>query len=84
MSSDGRYEPNRAFARAILTGPVAQALVTARGKRVQARANGMYGASGYGFRLVGGTNRCHGVVYTGDAHSIRSNHAHNTLLKAKG
>lgn len=73
-----------AFAKAVLTGGMAQRLVLARAQRVASVANSMYGASGYGVRATGGANRAHAVVYTGDAHSINSNFKHQTLKKALG
>lgn len=77
-----KYEPKRGFAKALLTGAIARALVEVKGRSVQATANSMYGANSYGFKTKMGRNRIRGIVYTGSYHAINSNLKHNTLRKA--
>lgn len=68
----------------ILKSSRVRALVYSKAQEIASRANGMYGASGYGAKVKDGSARVRGIVYTGDLHSIRSNHKHNTLQKALG
>lgn len=79
-----RVSLSSAFARSALTSGPIQRLVLSKAQQVAARANSMYGASGYGARSTGGRSRAHAVAYTGDAHSINSNFRHQTLKKALG
>ena len=78
-----RYQPSRSLRAILCSAPVA-ALLKGHGDQIRARAASMYGATGYGCRVKVGKTRAHAVVYTGDAHAIRSNHLHNTLKKAVG
>lgn len=76
-----KYVPKMAR-NAILKSARMRALVYSKAQEIASRANGMYGAHGYGAKVKDGSTRVRGIVYTGDLHSIRSNHKHNTLQKA--
>lgn len=79
-----RWQKSARFAGEVLRGASAESLVRQRGRELQARANSMYGAHGYGLKVVRGKSRVHAFVYTGDMHSLRSNFVHQTLRKASG
>lgn len=77
------YRPNSGGMRQMLNSPEMCGMCTDRAEEIAARANGMFGASGYGVSPGRpGKNRAHAIVYTGDLHSMRSNRLHNTLLKS--
>lgn len=77
------YKPNGRGLRAMLNSDGMCGECTAKAEEIAARANGMYGASGYQVSPGRpGKNRAHAIVYTGDLHSMRSNRLHNTLLKS--
>lgn len=82
MASSVRYKPNGSFAKWALKQDFVYSSCMVVARRIAAKANSMYGASGYLARRGSGGKRAHAFVVTGDQHTIRSNHAHNTLLKA--
>jgi hypothetical protein len=79
-----RYEPNRAFKRALLTSGPVRSLVANHGEQIRSRAAGMFGATAYGVHVKTGQERVHAFVYTADRHAMASNVKHNTLLKSVG
>lgn len=79
-----KFQVNKAALKALLCSPMARGVVEAKARAIAATANGMYGAKGYGVRTKVGSGRVHSFVYTGDAHTMNSNAAHNTLTKALG
>lgn len=77
------YKPNRGGMRAVLNSGAMCDRCTAEARKVAARANGMFDASGYQVSPGrAGKNRAHALVYTGDLHTMRSNRLHNTLQKS--
>ena len=80
--ADVTYRPNGAFARALLRSAPVAGVVLGLGRKVQAMASSMYGATGYGVKTKVGQSRVRAIVYTADRHAIRSNFRHNTLRKA--
>lgn len=86
MSDDVRVQTSfslkRAVAKDIMNLPLVARKVHNTAERIAATANGMYDASGYGVSDGTHGNRAHSFVYTGDMHTIKSQHAHSTLQKA--
>lgn len=77
------YKPGNA--RTVILKSVAiQAMLLAKAQIIATRANGMYGARGYGAKVKVGQTRARAIVYTGNKHTMRSNIKHNTLQKALG
>ncbi|NPD32253.1 hypothetical protein HLV35_03095 [Eggerthellaceae bacterium zg-997] len=72
----------RSAASSLARSRVAERAVLRQAEKVRARAASMYGASGYGVRVKQGRTRVRAIVYTADAHAIRSNFKHSTLAKA--
>ena len=83
MASKTTYRPRSAGVREVLNSREACAMCTEKAQAIAARANGMFGASGYEVSPGRpGKVRAHAIVYTGDAHSVNSNRVHNTLQKS--
>lgn len=83
MASNVDYRRNDAGMRDLMNSPNMCESCTDGANGIAARANGMFGASGYEVSPGRpGRNRAHAIVYTGDIHSMRSNRLHNTLLKS--
>ena len=77
------YKPLPKGIRAVLNSSEMCGLCTDKANEIAARANGMFGASGYEVSPGRpGKNRAHAIVYTGDMHSVNSNRLHNTLQKS--
>lgn len=79
-----RWAKNATFAGQILKGAAAEGLVRKKGQELQAKADSMYGAKGYGLSVERGAGRVHAFVYTGNMHCVNSNFVHQTLKKAVG
>lgn len=77
-----QYRSSRAAKSEILNSRGVYNLVAKKTMKVKDAANGMFGAKSYRANTQPGKVRVHGIVYTGDKYAMRSNHAHNTLLKA--
>ena len=77
------YKPNKIRSIILKSGAV-QAMLMAKAQIIATRANGMYGAKGYGAKIKIGQTRARAIVYTGNKHTMRSNIKHNTLQKALG
>lgn len=76
------YNSSRTAKAEILNSHGVYNLVAKKTMKIKDAANGMFGAKSYCANTQPGNVRVHGIVYTGDKYAMRSNHVHNTLLKA--